>query len=119
LDKGEKTMAKKIFLLVAVLFLFSCAHIMTNPVKYDQNDYDKMFAAAISKGTQMGYTIGYQDKESGLVKMSRKSGVSTYTIEVKFGEDSFTVKGDIDTDIFNPFIGADADVIEDAIKAAK
>lgn len=110
------------FLLIAVLFLFSCAHIVRNPVKYDlqefTNNYDKMFSAAISKGTQMSYTIDYQDKEYGLVKMSRKSGVSTYKIEVKFGEDNFTVKGDIDTDIFNPFIGADAKVIEDAIKEA-
>jgi hypothetical protein len=111
-------MAKKIFLLVAVLILFSCAHIVRNPVNYDQTNYDKMYAAAISKSTQMGYTIDYQDKEYGLMKMSRKSGVSTYSIEVKFGEDSFTVKGDIDTDIFNPSVGSDAKVIEDAIKEA-
>jgi hypothetical protein len=115
-------MAKKISLLIAVLFLFSCAHIVRNQVKFDQetfiNNYDKMFAAAISKGTQMSYSIDHQDKEYGLVKMSRKSGVSIYTIIVKFSENGFMVKGDIDTDIFNPFIGADAEIIEDAIKEA-
>lgn len=115
-------MAKKISVLLAVLFLFSCAQIVRNPVKFDQqtfiNNYDKMYSATINKGTQMSYKIEHQDKEYGLVKMSRKVGFSTYTITVKFGEDSFTVKGDIDTDLFNPFIGEDAKVIEDAIKEA-
>ena len=115
-------MAKKISVLLAVLFLFSCAQIVRNPVKFDQqtfiNNYDKMYSAAINKGTQMAYRIDHQDKEYGLVKMSRKVRFSTYTITVKFGEDSFSVEGNIDTDLFNPFIGADAKVIEDAIKEA-
>lgn len=115
-------MAKKISLLLAVLFLISCAQIVRNPVKFDQqkfiDHYEKIFAAAIDKGTQMGYRIDRQDKEYGLIKMSRKAGNSTYAITVDFDEDSFTVKGEIDTDIFNPFIGEDAKVIEEAIKKA-
>lgn len=115
-------MTKKISVLLAVLFLFSCAQIVRNPVKFDQqvfiNNYDKMFSAAINKGNKMSYSIDHQDKEYGLVKMSRKVGYSTYTITVKFGEDDFTVKGGIDTDLFNPYIGEDAKVIEDAIKEA-
>jgi hypothetical protein len=115
-------MAKRISLLLAVLFLFSCAQIVRNPVKYDQqkfiDSYDKMFAAAISKGTQMGYRIDRQNKEYGLINMNRKVGISTYSITVDFDEDSFTIKGEIDTDLFNPFIGEDAKVIEEAIKKA-
>jgi hypothetical protein len=115
-------MAKKMFLFIAVLFLFACAQIERNPVKYDQqvyiNNYDRMFAAAINKGTKMAYTIDKQDKEYGVVKMSRKVGYSTYAITVKFGEDDFKVKGEIDTDLFNPFIGEDAKAMEDAIKDA-
>jgi len=117
-------MAKKISLLLAVLFLFSCAQIVRNPVKFDQqkfiDKYEKMFAAAITKGTQMGYKIDRQDKEYGLITMHRKVGISTYSITVDFDEDRFTVKGEIDTDLFNPFIGEDAKVIEEAIiKAAE
>jgi len=79
-----------------------------------------MFAAAITKGTQMGYKIDRQDKEYGLITMHRKVGISTYSITVDFDEDRFTVKGEIDTDLFNPFIGEDAKVIEEAIiKAAE
>lgn len=115
-------MTKKMSIFLAALFLFSCAQIVRNPVKFDQqvfiNNFDKMYAAAINKGTQMAYKIDYQNKEYGLVKMSRKVGNSTYRITVDFGEDDFTVKGDIDTDLFNPFIGDDAKVIEDAIKNA-
>ncbi|MBN1363173.1 MAG: hypothetical protein JW976_00060 [Syntrophaceae bacterium] len=115
-------MAKKIFALIAVFFLLSCAHVVRNPVKFDQqvyiDNYDKMYEAAIKKGTEMYYTIDHQDKEYGLIKMSRKSWVSTYTITVDFDEDSFTVKGDIDTDIFNPLIGEDAKEIEEAIMEA-
>lgn len=115
-------MAKIISLLIAVLFLFSCAQIVRIPVKVDPqifiNSYDKMFLAAINKGTQMSYKVEYQNKEYGLLKMSRKFNVSTYTITVKFDEDSFTVKGEVDSDLINPFIGKDAKIIEDAIKAA-
>jgi uncharacterized alpha/beta hydrolase family protein len=115
-------MAKKISLLFAVLFLFSCAQIVRNPVKLDQqkfiDNYEKMYVAAINKGTQMGYKIDRQDKEYGLITMSRKAGNSTYTITVDFDEDSFTVKGEIDTDLFNPLIGEDAKIIEEAIKKA-
>ena len=108
-------MARKICLLIAVLFMFSCAHIVRNPIKYDQQKYDKMFAAAISKGTQLSYAIDQQDKEYGLIKMSRKVIHSTYSIKVKFGPDTYTIEGGIDTDIFNPFINSDAKIIEDAI----
>lgn len=116
-------MIKKIAIFFAVFFLLSCAQIVRNPVKFDQqvfiDKYDKMFSAAISKGTQMSYHIDQQDKEFGLVKMSRKDGFSTYSIVVDFDQDSFTVKGEINTDLFNPFIGEDAKLIEEAIiKAA-
>jgi len=54
-------MAKKILALIAVFFLFSCAHIVRNPVKFDQqlyiDNYDKMYEAAIKKGTEMYYTL--------------------------------------------------------------
>jgi hypothetical protein len=113
-------MAKKISLLIALLFLFSCAQIVRNPVKFDEqvfmNNYDKMFSAAISKGTEMSYRIDHQDKEHGLLKMSRKVIFSTYSITVKFDVDRFTVTGNIDTDLFNPFIGKDVRIIENAIK---
>ena len=115
-------MMKKFFLFLAILFLFSCAQIVRNPVQYDQqvfiNHYDKMFSAAMNQGTRMSYKIDYQNREYGLLKMSRKVGVSTYRITVKFDDDNFTIKGDIDTDIFNPFIGEDAKIIEEAIKNA-
>jgi len=113
-------MMKKIFLFLAILFLFSCAQIVRNPVQYDQqvfiNNFDKMFSAAISKGEQMSYKIDYQNREYGLLKMSRKSGVSIYRITVNFDDDNFTVQGEIDSDIFNPSIGEDAKIIEEAIK---
>ena len=113
-------MMKKIFLFLAILFLFSCAQIVRNPVKYDQqvfiNNFDRMFSAAISKGGQMSYKIDYQNREYGLLKMSRKSGVSIYRITVNFDDDNFTVQGEIDSDIFNPSIGEDAKIIEEAIK---
>lgn len=115
-------MTKKISLLLAILFLLSCAQIVRNPVKFDQqkfiDSYDKMYGAAINQGTHMGYRIDRQDKEYGLITMSRKAGNSTYTITVDFDEDRFTVKGEIDTDLFNPFIGEDAKIIEEAIKKA-
>jgi hypothetical protein len=115
-------MIKKLSVLLAVIFLFSCAQIVRNPVKYDQqvfiNHYEKMFSAAMNQGTRMSYKIDYQNREYGLLKMSRKVGVSTYRITVKFDDDNFTIKGDIDTDIFNPFIGEDAKIIEEAIKNA-
>lgn len=66
----------------------------------------------------MSYHIDQQDREYGLIKMSRQSGNSTYTIVVDFDQDSFTVKGEINTDLFNPFIGEDAKLIEEAIKKA-
>jgi len=115
-------MMKKFFLFLAILFLFSCAQIVRNPVKYDQqvfiNHYDKMFSAAMNQGTRMSYKIDYQNREYGLLKMSRKVGVSTYRITAKFDDDGFTISGDIDTDIFNPFIGEDAKIIEEAIRTA-
>lgn len=118
----RKAVTKKLLLLIAVLFLFSCAQIVRNPVTFDPqvfiDKYDKMFDAAISKGTQMSYHIDQQDREYGLIKMSRKSGNSTYTIVVDFDENSFTVKGEINTDLINPFIGTDTALIEEAIKKA-
>lgn len=115
-------MTKKLSLLIAVLCLFSCAQVVRNPVTFEPqlfiDKYDKMFDAAISKGTQMSYHIDQQDREYGLIKMSRQSGNSTYTIVVDFDQDSFTVKGEINTDLFNPFIGEDAKLIEEAIKKA-
>lgn len=115
-------MTKKISILLAVLFLFSCAQVVRNPVTFDSqvfiDKYDKMFDAAISKGTLMSYHIDQQDREYGLIKMSRKSGNSTYTIVVDFDQDSFTVKGEINTDLINPFIGTDTELIEEAIKKA-
>lgn len=115
-------MIRKISLLLAVFFLFSCAQIVRNPVKFDQQvyirNYDKMFSAAVTQGTRMSYKIDYQNKEYGLLKMSRKVGVSTYRVTVKFDDDGFTISGDIDTDIFNPFIGEDAKIIEEAIQTA-
>lgn len=115
-------MTRKFSLLLAVFLLFSCAQIVRNPVKFDQqvyiNNYDKMFSAAVTQGTRMSYKIDYQNKEYGLLKMSRKVGVSTYRITAKFDDDGFTISGDIDTDIFNPFIGEDAKIIEEAIRTA-
>lgn len=115
-------MTKKMSIFLAALFLFSCAQIVRNPVKFDQqvfiNNFEIMYAAAINKGTRMSYKIDYENRDYGLVKMSRKVGNSTYRITVDFGENDFTVSGEIDTDLFNPFIGEDAKTIEDAIKNA-
>ena len=108
-------MVRKIFLFIVILFLLSCAHITRSPVRYDYGNYDRMFAAAISKGTQLAYAIDDQNKEYGLIKMSRKVGNGTYSIQVKFGPDSFSVAGGIDTDLINPFIDKDAQAIEEAI----
>ncbi|MDI6742068.1 MAG: hypothetical protein QMD11_04935 [Smithella sp.] len=113
-----------VFVILSLLFLFSCAQGLRAPVNMEpqifMNNYDKMFGAAISKGTELFYGIDYQSRESGLIKMSRKVRYSTYTITVKFDDDNFTVKGEVDTDLINPFIGEDAEIIEDAIiKAAR
>jgi hypothetical protein len=120
--EGEKAMARKLCLLIAVLFLFSCAQMEIMSAKYDRqkfmDNYDKMFSSAINKGTQMSYKIDSQDKEYGIVKMSRKAGYSTFTITVDFGEDDFIVTGEVDTDLFNIFISKDAEAIENAIKKA-
>ena len=111
-------MAPKISLFIAVFFLFSCAQFVRAPVKYDMQNLDKMFAAAVNKGTQLSYTMDEQDREHGLVKMSRKVGYSIYKIKVKFDPENFTIEGGIDSDLFNPFIGKDARAIEAAIKEA-
>ena len=111
-------MVRNISLFIVLLFLISCAQIVRTPVKYDYRYYEKMYAAAIAQGTRMSYTIDEQDKEHGIVKMSRKAGHSTYKIKVDFGADSFTIEGGIDTDLFNPSMGKDVRAIEDAIKDA-
>ena len=111
-------MVRKISIFIVLLFLVSCAQIVRAPVKYDYRNYDKMFSAAVSKGKQLSYTIDEQNKEYGIVKMSRKAGHSTYKIKVDFGADSFTIEGGIDTDLFSPSIGQDVRAIEDAIKEA-
>ena len=112
-------MAKKITVLIAVLFLFSCAQFVRAPVKYDLENLDKMFNAAIDKGTQLSYSIDEQDREHGLIKMSRRVGNSIYKLKIKFGPDKFTIEGEVDSDIINPFIGKDAETIEAAIKGAR
>ncbi len=111
-------MTRKICLLITVLFLFSCAQIVRSPVKYDQQSFDTMFDAAIRKGTQLSYTIDQQNREYGFIKMSRRVINSTYLIKVKFGPDTFTVEGGIDTDILNPMIHRDVKIIEEAITRA-
>ena len=111
-------MVRNISLFIVLLFLISCAQIVRTPVKYDYRYYEKMYAAAIAQGTRMSYTIDEQNKEYGIVKMSRKAGHSTYKIKVDFGADSFTIEGGIDTDLFNPSMGKDVRAIEDAIKDA-
>lgn len=115
-------MAKKIFLLIAALILFSCAQVVRTPIQLDQqtfnNNYGRMFTAAISKGTEMSYTIDYQNKEYGLLKMSRKEGHGVYRIVVDFGNDNFTVQGGSDTDLFNPDIDKETKAIERAIRDA-
>ncbi len=111
-------MTRKICLLITVLFLFSCAQIVRSPVKYDQQSFDAMFDAAIRKGTQLSYTIDQHNREYGFIKMSRRVINSTYLIKVKFGPDTFTVEGGIDTDILNPMIHRDVKIIEEAITRA-
>jgi len=88
-----------------------------DPQKFT-TQYDRMFAAAISKGTELFYKVEHQNRQSGLLKMNRKVKYSTYSITVKFDDDSFTVTGGVDTDVFNPFIGEDAKIIEEAILKA-
>lgn len=117
-------MMKKLICLLAALFLFSCAQAVRAPVKMEPNafmrNYDTMFSAAMNKGTELFYTIEEQNRQTGLIKMTRKVKYSTYMITVKFDEDSFTVKTNVDTDIINLFIDNDAQMIEAAvIKAAK
>lgn len=111
-------MVRKICIFIILLFLVSCAQIVRAPIKYDYRNYEKMYAAAIAQGTRMSYTIDEQNKEYGIVKMSRKAGHSTYKIKVDFGADSFTIEGGIDTDLFNPSIGKDVQAIEGAIEEA-
>lgn len=115
-------MTRRMMFLLIVLFLFSCAQTLRAPVNIEpqifMHNYDKMFAAAISKGTELFYRIDHQNRKSGLIKMSRNVRYSTYSITVKFDDDSFTVKSEVDTDLINPFVGEDAKIIEEAIITA-
>jgi hypothetical protein len=86
--------------------------------KVAAKNYNKMFDAAISAGAKNYFSVEYEDRKNGLLKLTRKAGKSEYRIQVQFRQDSYSVLGSWSKGPINPLVRGWVKEVEDAIAKA-